>query len=651
MLINDSPLLDWAHHTPNTRQSCFSDRLLATKERGGKFSQDDEAIIELAASQAAPLVSDVLKRRPVRRAKIDLESLMGICPVGVAVLDGRTGAPLSFNREAVRMLDRLRESDIQPEQFLKTVKVRRGEGQEVFLEELPMAQDFSAGKTVRAEEVVLTAPDGPPDGRSISALMNATLIPSDADGVENLIVTLQDMTEMEETERMRALIADLLDVARIETGNLPVAPESTDLAVLTGEASSNFHISGNRHNLRVEIPSDLPGVMADRSRIVQVLGNLLTNAARHSPESSTIRVSAVPGELQVSVSVTDDGRGIPAESLPHLFRKFSRLESEEQGGDTGLGLAICKGIVEAHGGRIWAESEGPGLGATFTFTLPTVEEAGFVSPPPPPQLYTTPSRRSVREQVRILAVDDDLQALRHIRDALLKAGYGVVATSEPDDVPRLLEDEKPHLVLLDLRLPGVDGIDLMKDIAADRDLPVIFVSAYGQDRLVARAFEMGADDYVVKPFSPTELVARIKAALRRRTLSEPAVPYVLGGLTINYAERLVMLAGKPIELTAIQYRLLVELSVNAGRVLTYEHLLRRVWGSDGDADVRPMRTSVSAIRRKLGDDANNPMSRVLTFREKVLANWPAEKSHSTYGECDFDAQRTDETQDPQQPAG
>ena len=206
----------------------------------------------------------------------------------------------------------------------------------------------------------------------------------------------------------------------------------------------------------------------------------------------------------------------------------------------------------------------------------------------------------------ILAVDDDLQALRYVRDALIKSGYAVVATSDPEDVLHLVEEEKPHLVLLDLMLPGVDGIDLMKDIVAARDLPVIFVSAYGQDRLVARAFEMGADDYVVKPFSPTELVARIKAALRRRTLSEPAVPYVVGDLTINYAERLVTLAGKPIDLTAIQYRLLVELSVNAGRVLTYEHLLRRVWGTDGDADVRPMRTSVSAIRRKLGDDADNP---------------------------------------------
>ena len=606
------------------------------------------------ASQAAMVIANARRYRDERRARNDLETLINTSPVGVAVFDVRTGAPLSFNREAMRMMDTLRNPDQPPEHLLEVMTVRRADGREISLEELPMSQALSAGETVRAEEVALQVPDG----RSVAVLINATPIRSEDGEVETLVVTMQDMTPLQEierlraeflamvshelrtplatvrgsvsalldefsemhpaevrqfhriifeqTDRMRALIADLLDVARLATGTLSINPGPTDVAVLTAEAGNSFRIGGYGHNLRIDIPPDLPWVMADRSRIVQVLGNLLTNAARHSPETSTIRVSAAPGDLQVSVSVSDDGRGIAAESLPHLFRKFSRLESEEQGGDTGLGLAVCKGIVEAHGGRIWAESDGPGLGATFTFTLPTVEEAGFVSPAAAPQLSTRPSRKSVREQVRILAVDDDLQALRYIRDALIKSGYAVVATSDPEDVLHLVEEEKPHLVLLDLMLPGVDGIDLMKDIVAARDLPVIFVSAYGQDRLVARAFEMGADDYVVKPFSPTELVARIKAALRRRTLSEPAVPYVLGDLTIDYAQRMVTLAGKPIELTAIQYRLLVELSVNAGRVLTYEHLLRRVWGTDGDADVRPMRTSISAIRRKLGDDAENP---------------------------------------------
>ena len=203
-------------------------------------------------------------------------------------------------------------------------------------------------------------------------------------------------------------------------------------------------------------------------------------------------------------------------------------------------------------------------------------------------------------------MDDDPQALRYVRDTLMKAGFEPMVTADPEEVLRLVEEYKPHLVLLDLVLPGVDGMDLMKDIAEMTDVPVIFLSAYGQDRLVARAFDMGAADYMVKPFSPTELSARIRAALRRREVPKPSEPYVLGDLTIDYDERRVTLTGRPVELTAKEYRTLAELSINAGRVLTYETLLRRVWGLDADADIRPMRTTISSIRRKLDDDAENP---------------------------------------------
>ena len=139
-----------------------------------------------------------------------------------------------------------------------------------------------------------------------------------------------------------------------------------------------------------------------------------------------------------------------------------------------------------------------------------------------------------------------------------------MVTADPAEALRLVQEYKPHLVLLDLVLPGTDGIDLMKDIAETRDVPVIFLSAYGQDKLVARAFDMGAADYVVKPFSPTELLARIRAALRRREVPKPSEPYVLGDLTIDYDERRVTLAGRPVELTAKEYGTLAELSTNAG---------------------------------------------------------------------------------------
>jgi len=627
---------------------------LAEREMGGEFSREDEETLVMFASQAALVIANARRHRDELRARTDLETLMNTAPVGVIVFDAKTGAMTSFNREAVRIVDGLRTPDQPPEQLLEVMTVRRADGGEISLEELSMAEALSGGETVRAEEIVLRVPDG----RSVTALVNATPILSEEGEVESFVVTLQDMTPLEELERLRAeflamvshelrtpitsvkgsittlldppavlnpaemrqyfriidaqidrmhvLISDLLDVARIETGTLSVSPESTDVALLVSEARNTFRSGGGSHHVDIDLAADLPWVMADRPRIVQVLGNLLSNAARNSPESSPIRVSTGRDGVHVAVSVSDEGRGIPAESLPHLFRKFSRIDVEEQRGDTGLGLAICKGIVEAHGGRIWAESDGPGLGARFTFTIPTVEQAGYFAPVTAAPLSTRSSRRRASEQVRVLAVDDDPQALRHVRDALVKSDYTPIVTADPEEALRLVENERPHLVLLDLVLPGADGMELMKDIAATADVPVIFLSAYGQDQLVARAFDMGAADYLVKPFSPVELSARIRAALRRRETPEPSQPYVLGDLTIDYAQRLVRLDGHPVQLTDIEYRTLAELASNAGRVLTYEHLLRRVWRLEGDADVRPMRTAVSSLRRKLGDDAENP---------------------------------------------
>ena len=182
-------------------------------------------------------------------------------------------------------------------------------------------------------------------------------------------------------------------------------------------------------------------------------------------------------------------------------------------------------------------------------------------------------------------------------------------TADPEEVAPLIQSSNPRLILLDLVLPGTDGIKLMEDILDVDKVPVILLSGYGRDEIVARAFEKGASDYVVKPFSPTELVARIQATLRKEAetdQAEPDQPYVLGDLTINYEKRRVTVAGRRVRLTAKEYQLLYELSVSPGRVLTHDVLMRRIWGLYSSVDSRLIRTLVKRLRRTLGDDANDP---------------------------------------------
>ena len=215
------------------------------------------------------------------------------------------------------------------------------------------------------------------------------------------------------------------------------------------------------------------------------------------------------------------------------------------------------------------------------------------------------STRKGREQTPILVVDDDPQTLRYVREALVPAGYVPVATGDPHELPDLLKTHNPQLVLLDLLLPGTDGIELMQRVPKLADLPVIFISAYGRDETIVKALDAGAADYIVKPFSPTELTARVRAALRRRTEPEP---FLLGELAIRYEQRRVSVAGRPMELTTTEYELLRVLSLSAGRVLTYGSLLRQAWGGryGGSGDPKLVHAVVRRLRRKLGDDPVRP---------------------------------------------
>ena len=190
-------------------------------------------------------------------------------------------------------------------------------------------------------------------------------VPADDEAVRHLLTTIDSSADW-----MNRLIEDLLDVARLDAGRLSLERESRDLVRVIAEATVMLEplIAEKSLALREELPDALPRVSIDSRRIVQVLENLISNAVKHTAPGGEIRIRAESANGEIRVAVRDTGSGIPAEQLPHLFDRFWQARGARRGG-AGLGLAIAKGIIEAHGGRIWVESE-LGTGSTFSFGLP-----------------------------------------------------------------------------------------------------------------------------------------------------------------------------------------------------------------------------------------------------------------------------------------
>ena len=648
------------------REVCVGHIFMGDKDGGEEFTKVDEEIMVIFASQAALVIANARLHRDEQRARAALEMLIEASPVGIAVVDAEAGAPVFYNQEGMLIAGGLWGGDRPPGGLLESATYIQPGGQECSFEELPLLETLRAGETVRAERVAVRNPDG----EAINVLVNATPLRWKHGELESFVAIFQDMTPLEEQERLRAeflgmvsrelraplaaikgsvttltdsadelgpaemaqffaiihdhsdqmsaLITDLLDVARIESGSLSVDPEPLDVYRLVDEARTMFLREVAGKVLEVELDEGLPLVMADRRRIVHVLGNLFSHATQYPLGGSQILVTAVREDVHVAISVAGVSRGASSELPPDPFSLRSGESSIDR---SGLALAICKGIVEAHGGRIRAESSDSNLGARFTFTLLAAEAAAPAADSPQSQLAT--GRR-----VRVLVVDGDPQALGYVQTILTTNGYATITTSDPADLPRLIAWEKPHLVLLNLMLPGIDGIELMHTIRKTADIPVIFLSVYGQDEAVARALDMGAADYVAKPFSPTELTARVRAALRKQSdpfADEPAEPYDTAGLRIDYVQRRAAVDGEPVDLTATEYAVLYELAAHAPRVMTHAMLLQRAWGPERVGQPWLVRDIVKRLRHKLGESADNP---TYIFTEPRVGYWMATEEAS-----------------------
>ncbi len=218
-------------------------------------------------------------------------------------------------------------------------------------------------------------------------------------------------------------------------------------------------------------------------------------------------------------------------------------------------------------------------------------------------------RYLLSKQFRILAVDDEKRILTFLKTKLKASGYEVFTAGNGKEALELVHAQQPDLIVLDIVMPKMDGIEMLKELRSFSPVPVIMLSAKGADTDKIRGLSLGADDYLAKPFNPDELVARIEA-IRRRAIGERKVAspeqIAIGNITIDLAKHRVSVDGEETSLTRIEWLLLSKLAQNAGRLMTYEELLTNIWGPEYLNDVQILRTWISRLRGKIEKNPDAP---------------------------------------------
>lgn len=308
-----------------------------------------------------------------------------------------------------------------------------------------------------------------------------------------------------QVQHMSLLLEDLLDVSRITHGTLQLRRQQTDLQSILSAAIETARplIDERHHQLSVDVPETLQ-VFGDPLRLAQVLSNLLTNAAKYTNPGGLIRVHGAQRGEQLVIWVEDNGIGILPADLPRAFGMFTQLRSahENVGGGLGIGLALAKGIVELHGGRIEAHSAGPGQGSRFTVTLPNTVSAPLIESRAP-----APVEGERRKGKRILLADDNRDAAESLAMLLQLEGHEVDVAHDGESALRSYAEHRPDVALLDIGMPGKNGYEVAQQIRASRkDVLLIAVTGWAQDSDKAQSRAAGFDHHLTKPVEPATLI-------------------------------------------------------------------------------------------------------------------------------------------------
>ncbi len=310
------------------------------------------------------------------------------------------------------------------------------------------------------------------------------------------------------------LIDDLLDLTRISKGKVQLSLELVDAHLLLHNALEicQGEIRGKNLALNLDLAATKVDLLADPARLQQIFWNLLKNAVKFTPDGGHLALSTsndVEGQLRVSVS--DSGLGIDADSLPKMFKAFEQGERPRLGG-LGLGLAISKALVETHHGRISAESEGRGKGATFTVFFPTAAGA------PKEAAASTPFINGERKRMRILLVEDHEDTNRSLTNLLRRRGYQVQSANTLRSALQCAANEDFDILVSDIGLPDGTGIELMAKLKNEREMVGIALTGFGMEDDIRRSQDVGFHEHLIKPVDLNKLDAIIQEIANREVI-------------------------------------------------------------------------------------------------------------------------------------
>ncbi|WP_051109896.1 hybrid sensor histidine kinase/response regulator [Massilia niastensis] len=311
-----------------------------------------------------------------------------------------------------------------------------------------------------------------------------------------------------QAEHMTSLVNDLMDVSRVTRGLVTIENEKLDVHELAAEAIEQVRplLDARRHALSAEISSEPLHVEGDRTRLIQVLSNILNNAAKYTAPGGRIALRALPDGGEVLIAVRDNGQGIDPQVLPYIFDLFTQAErtpDRSQGG-LGIGLALVKSLAALHGGRVEAHSEGLGKGSEFVVRLPRLAEQ------PGPGISPAADLPAAGRAARVLIVDDNADAAQMLATLLEMHGHAVSVEYDGKGGLVRARGERPEVALLDIGLPDIDGHELARKLRAMPEMRgaiLVALTGYGQVEDQQRAHDAGFDHHMVKPADLSRLLA------------------------------------------------------------------------------------------------------------------------------------------------